>query len=187
MYSIDDKQLSSDLRHLRDQTVTGDGVEPSGINFLKSMLPELTDPDDRYRIYQYLLSELRIHSDFVGALEWAQKRLVEFGDIVSRDSVARALLELGRNLEALTEFRIAFRAAVESNKLVNFTFGEFMRAMVKVGDIETVNSVTREYFALKLPKSEADCALETDWLDVAEAQGAQRELIGELRRRKSSN
>jgi hypothetical protein len=151
------------------------------------MLSELADPDDRYHIYQYLFSELTIQSDFAGALEWAQKRLVEFGDIVSRGSVAKALLELGRNLEALTEFRIAFRAAVESNKLVNFVFGEFMRAMVKVGDIETVNGVSREYLALKPPKSEADCALETDWLDAAEAQGAQRELIGELRRRGSAN
>ncbi len=187
MYSIDDKQLNSELRRLRDQTVTDKGVEPPGVIFLKSMLSELTDPDDRYRVYQYLFSELTIQSDFVGALEWAEKRLVEFGDIVSRGSVARTLLELGRNLEALTEFRIAFRAAIESNNLVNFTFGEFMRGMVKAGDVETVNNVIREYLALKRPKSKADCALETDWLDVAESRGTPRELIGELRRRASAN
>jgi hypothetical protein len=183
MYSIDDAKLNSELRRLRGETVAISRAESPGIVLLKDMLSHLTDPDDIYRVYQYLLSELTIQGDLTGALEWARIRLSEFGDIASRGSVAKVLLELGRDSEALEEFRAAFRSAVDCNKLVNFTFGEFMRAATKVGDVETLDRVSREYLALTLPKSKADCGLEGDWLDSAEALGARQDLIKALRRR----
>ena len=141
------------------------------------MLSRLKDPDDVYRVYQYLVSELTIQGDLVGALEWARIRLIEFGDITSRGSV----VELGRNSEAFAEFRTAYRSAVDCNELVNYTFGEFMRAATRVGAVEILDEVSQEYLAL--PKSKGDCGLEGDWLESAETLGVQKELINELRRR----
>ena len=162
MYSIDDSKLNSELRRLRDETAEVGRVEPPGIVLLKDMLSRLKDPDDVYRVYQYLVSELTIQGDLVGALEWARIRLIEFGDITSRGSVAKSLLELGRNSEAFAEFRTAYRSAVDCGELVNYTFGEFMRAATRVGAVEILDEVSQEYLALTPPKSKGDCGLEGD-------------------------
>ncbi len=185
MYSIDDKMLSSELRRLREASAASDSVEPPGMVLLKDMLSRSTNEEDKYSIYRHLVSELTLIGDFAGALEWARRRFLEFGDIVSQCVVGSALLELGRSSEALNEFEQAFRAAVKSNELINYTFGEFMRAAVKMRELAKVESIAQEFLALKRPKAKADCALEDDWLDAAEALGARRHLIGKLRRRAS--
>jgi hypothetical protein len=145
------------------------------------MLADSSDSDDRYELYQLLTTELKLQGDFAGALECARIRLAEFGDIVSRGAFARALLEVGRDVDAIEEFRIAFRAAIESNELINYTFGELMRAAVSIADRETLNSVCEEYLPLKPRRP--DCRLEADWFDAAETLGARPELIAELRHR----
>jgi hypothetical protein len=147
------------------------------------MLSDLSDPEDRYVLYQVLPTELHLQGDFQGALECARIRLAEFGDIVSRGAFARELLEVGRQVDAIEEFKKAFYSAIEVSELVNYTFGELMRAAASIGDLETINSISAEYLALKPRRPRGDCRLGVDWMDAAETLGARPELIAELRRR----
>ena len=183
MVRLDRVKLVSELNRLRTMSAQEDEAESPSVIRLRGMLTDLSDLEDRYFVHHSLVAELRIQGDFAGALEAARNRLAEFGDIVSRIVVARSLLQLGQNSTAVKEFKKAFYSAIEVSELVNYTFGELMRAAASIGDLETINSISAEYLALKPRRPKGDCRLEVDWMDAAETLGARPELIAELRRR----
>ncbi|WP_158813298.1 hypothetical protein [Methylocapsa sp. S129] len=187
MARLDRVKIVSELNRLRKPPRRDDAEKSLGVVWLRDMLFHLSDPEDRYFVYHTLGVELRILGDVAGALECGRIRLAEFGDIVSRGVFARALLDLDRHLDAIEEFKKAFHLAAESGELINYTFGELMRAAVSVVDVETIDSVSQEFLALKLGKSTDDCQLEMDWMDAAEALGVRPELINELRHRAGGN
>ncbi len=183
MAQLDRAKVLSELNRLREASKEGGAKELPAVAWLRAMLSDLTDSEDRYFVYHSLGAELRMQGNIAGALECARNRLAEFDDIVSRGVVARALLDLGSSSDAVEEFKNAFRLAVERNELVNYTFGELMRAVVSLVDRRTIEEFSREYLALKPKKSNGDCRLEADWMDAAEALGASPTLVAELRHR----
>lgn len=183
MAQLDRSEVLSELNRLRKAPKENDAEGSPAAAWLRALLSNLTDSEDRYFVYHSLGAELRMQGDVSGALECARIRLAEFGDCVSRGVFARALLDLGRDTDAIEEFKKAFHSAIENNELVNYTFGELMRAAVNVGDLKTIENVSQEFLALRRRKSNGDCRLEVDWMDAAETQGASRALIEKLRRR----
>ena len=183
MARLDIPRLNSELRRLRHSSRRDQAGEFPGVNMLRDLLVTLSDQTERFVVLGLLVSEQKINGDFEGALATAKTRLAEVDDIPSRVSVARALLDVGHNSEAMAEFKKAFERAVESKVLVNYAFGELMRGAISVSEPKTIDQYAEKFVGFGSMKCGEDCALESDWLDAAEALGARRELIAEVLRR----
>jgi hypothetical protein len=177
MVRLNVRELNAELRNLRRGAVQDRATESPSVRLLKTLLSNLSESDDRFVVYGLLRGELHLDGNFEAALECARAALTEFDDITSRCILARELLETGRSVEAVREFQIAFLLAAETNTLVNYVFGEFMRAAVGIGDIELIETTSEEFLGLKCVESREDCRFETDWLDEARALGVHENII----------
>jgi hypothetical protein len=175
--------LAVELGRLRKMPAQDGTKEPPGVWWLRTLLDSSTDLKGRSTVYGLLIAELKIQNDLSGALDCARNRLVEFDDIVSRAVFARVLLDMGRAPDAVIEFKTAFDIAARNKVLVNYTFGELMRAAVIAKDIDTMHTISKRFLALRQRVSTNDCRLETDWMDAAEALGSNPQLMAKLRRR----
>src|SRR5579883_1401193 len=149
MARLDIQKLNSELRDLRRRAMGGQTDDSPGATLLRELLSKSTESTERFVLYTLLGGELRLDGKFQDALDCASASFAEFGDIPSQCAVAKALLELGRNDEALNEFKATFAAAREARTLMNYIFGEYMRAAVAIGNIAIIEKRCRTVFGVE--------------------------------------
>jgi hypothetical protein len=162
--------------------VTVDGeLVPGSVPILLSMLDAETDPDKRWILYLDIVSECSIADQTVAAVKYSAAHFLEFGDVTSLVHYAKVLVANNEFEEGLKRARDAVALAIEQQVLINFAAGQYVREAVKTGSVEAVN-MALELLAdsTQKPRTE-DCRFETDWVDAAEAVGADAELIAWVR------
>ena len=105
----------------------------------------------------------------------------EFQDIVSLKLLSGTLTDVGKPLEGLVHAKAALAQAMREQALVNYAAGHLMRQAIKTGSAEVVNEALAALVdSTQVPRTD-DCALETDWIDAANALGADKELTDWVR------
>jgi hypothetical protein len=141
------------------------------------MLDAETDPDKRWQLSLYTVSECLIADRTVAAVKYAAARFREFGDVTSLMGYAGALVankEFDRGLKCS---RDAVALAIEQQVLINYAACDFVREAIKTGSVEAVNEALVVLGdSVEMPRT-SDCAFETDWVDAAEALGADADYI----------
>jgi hypothetical protein len=171
-------ELHRQLRPHRAQTVTVDGeLVPGSVPILLSMLAGEADPEKRWYLQLCLISECTIADRTAAAVKYAAARFREFGDVTSLVGYAGALVDNKEFEEGLKRAREAVALAIEQQVLINFAAGHYVRDAIKTGSVEAVNQALDVLAdSTAMPRTE-DCQLETEWVDAAEALGADAEFI----------
>jgi hypothetical protein len=175
-------RLLKQLEAYRTEEVLLDGdLVPKSVAMLVSMLEAETDTHTRYELYLHILLECRLTDKTAAAVKFAQLRYREFGDVTSLMAYSNALVDNGELEAGLMRAREALDLAIREQTLVSYAAGNLVRESIKTGSVETVNKALDALVAsTQVPRKE-DCALETDWIDEAEALGADAQLISWVR------
>ena len=92
-----------------------------------------------------------------------------------------ALAENGEVEAGVMRAKEALDLAILSQTLVNYAAGNLVRQAIKTGSAEAVNEALDALIdSTKIPRK-GDCELESDWIDAAEALGADMELLSWIR------
>jgi hypothetical protein len=174
--------LYREFRPHRARTVTVDGeLVPGSVPILLSLLNTETDPHKRWVLYLDIVSECSIADRTAAAVKYAAAHFQEFGDVTALIGYARALVDNKEFEEGLKRARDAVALAIEQQALINFAAGDYVRDAIKTGSVEAVNQALHVLAdSTQKPRTE-DCRFETDWVDAAEALGADAEMIAWVR------
>jgi hypothetical protein len=166
----------------RAQTVMVEGeLVPGSVPILLSMLNAETDPHNRWILYLDIVTECSIADRTAAAVKYAAAQFQEFGDVTALIGYAGALIANKEMGEGLKLARDAVALAIEKQVLINFAAGQYVREAIKTGSVEAVNQALDVLAdSVDKPRTE-DCRFETDWVDAAEALGADAEMIAWLR------
>lgn len=95
--------------------------------------------------------------------------------------LSQTLTDVGKPSEGLAYANAALAQAMSDKIYVNFAAGNLMRRAIETGSVEAVNEALDALVdSTQVPRS-SDCALETDWIDAANALGADKELTDWVR------
>jgi hypothetical protein len=174
--------LHRELRPHRARTTTVDGeLVPGSVPILLSMLNAETDQHKRWILYLDIVTECSIADRTTAAVKYAAAHFLEFGDVAALIGYAGALVANGEFEEGLKRARDAVALAIEQQVLINFAAGQYVREAIKTGSVEAVNQALEVLGdSVEKPRT-ADCRFETDWVDAAEALGADAEMIAWIR------
>jgi len=173
------------LRQLRENhalTVMIDGeLVPGSVPILLSMLDAETDPQKRWELQMHIISECSIADRTTAAVKYAVARFREFGDVTSLMGYARALVANNEFEDGLKCARDAVALAIKQQALINSAACDYVREAIKTGSVEAVNQALDVLAdSTEMPRT-SDSAFETDWVDAAEALGADAEMIAWVR------
>lgn len=173
------------FRHVgkfRQQVTTLYGADaPGSAATLMDTLAHTEDPLSRDMLYQSAIDECLWKDCNTAAERIAIAYHEECQDIVSQITLSKTLSDVGKPSEGLASARAALNQAMSEGVLVNYAAGNLMRLAVKTGSAATVNDALEDLEdSTQVPRTE-DCALETDWIDAAEALGADKELTDWVR------
>jgi hypothetical protein len=170
--------LIAKLSALRETTVILDGEPlPASVPLLRDMLAAETEPQRRWDLYLFLISECSIADRTAAAARYAAARVAEFGDPTPRIGYARALVADGAVEQGLEQARAAVSLAIERQVLINSVACDHVRIAIRTGSVTAVNqALVMLGDSVDFPRTQ-DCAFETDWVDAAEALGADPDYI----------
>lgn len=182
---LDRTEVRNLLRHVakfREKVVSVFGVDaPESASLLIDMLAQTEDPILRSTLYGGAVTECLLQGCLSAAERIAVARHEEFQDILSLMSLSGTLSDVGKPLEGLACATAALAQAVSERVYVNFAAGNLMRQAIKTRSVDAVNEALDALIdSTQVPRT-SDCALETDWIDAANALGADRELTDWVR------
>ena len=97
--------------------------------------------------------------------------------MVSLKIYSEALAENGEVEAAVSRAKEALELATQMQTLVNYAAENLVRQAIKMGSVEAVNEALDALAdSTEVPRN-GDCALDADWVDGAEALGADEELV----------
>lgn len=168
------------MRHVamyRDKVVSVFGADaPESASLLIDALAQMNDPTSRSGLYKGAVTECLLRDYQSAAERIAVAAHEEFRDIFSLMSLSQTLMDVGKPSEGLVHAKAALAQAMSEQVLLNYAAGHLMRQAVKTGSAEVVNEALDALVdSTQIPRT-SDCALETDWIDAAEALGADRVL-----------
>jgi hypothetical protein len=170
--------LHRELAPHRAQVVAVDGeLVPGSVPILLSMLDAETDPDKRWQLQLFLISECTIADRTAAAVKYAAARFHEFGDVTSLMGYAGALVDNNEFAEGLKRAREAVALAIEQQVLINYAACQYVRDAIKTGSVDAVNQALELLGDSTQTRATEDCAFETDWVDAAEALGADADYV----------
>jgi hypothetical protein len=181
------------LRHVvkfREKVVSVFGVDaPESASLLIDALDQVNDATSRSMLYKGAVTECLLLGYISAAECIAVAAHEELQDIFSLMSLSQTLMDVGKPSEGLARAKAALAEAMSEQVLVNYAAGHLMRQAVKTGSAEVVNEALNALVdSTQVPRTD-DCALETDWIDAANALGADKELtnwVREVANRKNS-
>lgn len=173
------------MRHVakfREKVVSVFGVDaPESASLLIDMLAQTEDPILRATLYGGAVTECLLRGHLSAAERIAVAAHEELQDVPSLMSLSQALSDVGKPSEGLAIAKAALAQAMSEGALVNFAAGHLMRQAIKSGSAKVVNEALDALVdSTQVPRT-ADCALETDWIEEANAIGADRELTDWVR------
>jgi hypothetical protein len=173
------------LRHVaqfRYQLASVLGVDaPKSASLLIDELAKIDDPTSRLMLYGRAVSECLIQGYLPAAERIAVAAHDELRDVVSLDMLSSTLTDVGKPAEGLAYAKAALAQAMSEQVLVNYAAGNLMRRAIGTSSAEAVNEALDALVdSTQVPRTE-DCALETDWIDAAEALGADKEITNWVR------
>jgi predicted Zn-dependent protease len=178
-------EVSRLMRHVakfREKVVSVFGADaPESASRLIDALAQMNDPTSRSGLYKGAVTE-----SLLGGYQSAAERIAvaaheEFQDIFSLMSLSQTLMDVGKLSEGLSHAKAALAQAMSEQVLLNYAAGHLMRQAVKTGSAEVVNEALEALVdSTQVPRT-SDCALETDWIDAAEALGADKVLTDWVR------
>ncbi len=182
---MDRTELRNLLRHVakfREKVVSVFGVDaPESASLLIGMLAQTEDPILRSTLYGGAVTECLLQGCLSAAERIAVAAHEEVQDVTSLMSLSQTLSDVGKPSEGLATAKAALAQAMREGALVNFAAGHLMRQAIKSGSAEVVNEALDALVdSTQVPRT-ADCALETDWIDAANALGADKELTDWVR------
>jgi hypothetical protein len=177
------KGLHRELAPHRAQMVTVDGeMVPGSVPILLSMLDAETDPQKRWELQLFIIGECAIADRTAAAVKYAAARFREFGDVTSLSGYAGALVANKEFAEGLKRAEEAVALAIEQKVLINYSACQYVRDAIKTGSVEAVNQALEVLGDSTQTRGTEDCAFETDWVDAAEALGADADYIAWARK-----
>lgn len=182
------------MRHVakfREKVVPLFGVDaPESASLLIGALDQANDATSRLALYKGAVTECLLQGFMSAAERIAVAAHEELQDVFSRMSLSQTLSDVGKLTEGLACAKAALAQAISEKVMVNYAAGHLMRQAIKIGSAEVVNEALGALIdSTQVPRT-ADCALETDWIDAANALGADRELtnwVREVANRRSSD
>lgn len=154
---------------------------PKSAAMLLSVLANETDSEVRFQLLHCAISECHIADNTAAALKLAHALHQEFSDDTSLIVLSNALTWNHEPEAGLLRAREALELAIQIQEGVNDAAGNLVRLSVKTGSVEKVNEAMEALVdSTDVPRT-ADCVLDTDWCDDAEALGADMELISWIR------
>jgi hypothetical protein len=173
------------LRHVdkfRENLVSVFGADaPESASLLIAALDRTNDAYSRSSLYYGAITECLIKGCFTAAERIAVAAHDEQPDILSLMRLSRTLTDVGKPSEGLAYAKAAFAQAISERVYVNFAAGNLMRQAIKTGSLRAVNEALDALVdSTQVPRT-SDCALETDWIDAANALGADKDLTDWVR------
>ena len=162
----------------RNELVEHDGeFLPKSVIMLMSALATEQDAMMRFEIYGTAILHCRSAGKRAAAVTLAHALCQESHDIASLTIYSEALAENGEVETGLLHAKEALRLAIQEQTGVNYTAENLVWRAINTGSTESVNEALETLAdSTELPRK-GDTPLEADWVDAAEALGADRELI----------
>lgn len=152
------------------------GDAPKSAALLIDELARTGDPTARSLLYGAAVGECLTQDYLAVAERIAVARYDEQPDVVTLLALSRTLADVGKLAEGLASAKAALVQAMSEEAMVNYAAGELMRMAIRTGSAAVVNDALDALVdSTQVPRT-ADCALETDWTDAADALGADKEL-----------
>jgi len=142
-----------------------------------SALAAEQDRTVRFQIYTTAILHCSSADRKVVAVKLAHAQYQEFHDIVSLVAYSDALAENGEVEAGVSRAKEALELAIQQQTVVNYAAENLVRQAIKTRSVEVVNEALDELADSTNVPREGDCALEADWVDAAEALGADPEMI----------
>jgi len=162
----------------RNELVDLDGeLVPKSVVMLMSALAAEQDRTVRFQIYTTAILHCSSADRKVVAVKLAHAQYQEFHDIVSLVAYSDALAENGEVEAGVSRAKEALELAIQQQTVVNYAAENLVRQAIKTRSVEVVNEALDELADSTNVPREGDCALEADWVDAAEALGADPEMI----------
>lgn len=182
---MDRSEIRTLLRHaakFRQNVVSLFGADaPESAALLIGALDQEREDFSRLSLYQGAVTECLITDHVTAAERIAVAAHEEVQDIFSLMALSNTLTDVGKPLQGLAHAKAALVQAMSEQSLVNYAAGNMMRQAVKTGSADVVNEALDALVdSTQVPRT-ADCALETDWIDAANALGADKKLTGWVR------
>ena len=182
MKRIDITALLKQVEPHRSEVVKVDGVPmPKSAAMLLSGLATENEWNVRFELYTNAISECGFANNTAAAVKLAQAHHQEARNYISLMILSRALIENNELEAGLLHAKEALELAIRMQVGVNNAAGNLVRLSVKTGSVERVNEAMEALVdSTDVPRT-ADCVLDTDWCDKAEALGADMEMISWIR------
>lgn len=182
MEIFDPRPLLRQVYPHRNEVVEVDGLSmPKSAAMLLSVLATQTDDLARSHLHTLAVSECGLADNTVAAVKLAQAYHQEFHDDLSLMVLSRALVENNELEAGLLRAQEAFELTIKIREGINNAGGNLVRLTLKTGSVDRVNEAIEGLIdSTDIPRK-ADCVLDTDWCDKAEALGADMELISWIR------
>jgi prophage DNA circulation protein len=162
----------------RNELVEFDGeFVPKSVVMLMSALADEQDAMMRFEIYGTAILHCGSAGRTAAAVKLAHAQYQEFRDIVSLMTYSNALAENGEIEAGVSRAKEALQRAIQQQTVVNYAAENLVRQSIKTRSVEAVNEALDALADSTNVPREGDCALEADWVDAAEALGADPEMI----------
>jgi hypothetical protein len=162
----------------RNELAELDGeLVPKSAAMLMSVLAAEVDSTVRFQLYLHAIRECSMVGRTAAAVKLAYAQYHEFHDIASLIEYSDALAENGEFEAGVLRAKEALELAIQEQTCVNYAAENLVRQAIKTGSVEAVNEALDALADSTEVRRKGDCALEADWVDGAEALGADPELI----------
>ncbi len=173
------------MRHVakfREKVVSVFGADaPESASLLMDALAQTNDRTSRSSLYGGAVTECLLRGYRDAAERIARVAHEEAHDIFSLMHLSQTLMHVGKPSEGVAHAKAALAQAMSEQVLLNYAAGHLMRQAVKTGSAEVVNEALDALVdSTQVPRT-SDCALETDWIDAADALGADKVLTDWVR------
>lgn len=170
--------LLRELDPHRNELAELDGeLVPKSAAIVMSFLSTEVNSTLRFQFYLLAIGECRMAGRTAAAVKLAHAQYQEFQDVASLMEYSEALAENGEVEAGVSRAKEALELAIQMQTCVNYAAENLVRQAIKTGSVETVNEALDALADSTEVPRKGDCALDADWVDGAEALGADPELI----------
>ena len=162
----------------RNEFVELDGeLVPKSAVMLMSVLATEIDPTVRFQLYSLAVSECGLADKTAAAVKLAHAQYQDLQDLVSLTVYSKALAQNGEVDAGLARAEEALELAIQEQTCVNFAAENLVWRAIDTGSTEAVNDALDALAHTAEVPRKGDCAFEADWVDAAEALGADQEMV----------
>lgn len=163
--------------HINEVADLDGEVVPKSAAMLMSVLAAEADPMVRSELYGTAILHCRYARKTAAAVKLAHALYREFNDLASLKIYSEALAENGEVEAGLLRAKEALQLAIREQTGVNYAAENLVRRAINTGSVAAVNEALDALADSTEVPRKGDCPLDADWVDEAEALGADRELI----------